>query len=102
MEQIRQDLDDADNIFAMVYGGKMVKKTKTVIDEEGKLVEVTSNRVTESSNDGEDLDNKPSFEWLPSSGSDNEKVDIEDPLESIRDQDGKIKDTSEILNMTGV
>lgn len=33
MEQIRQDLDDADNVFAMVYGGKMIKKAKTVLNE---------------------------------------------------------------------
>jgi hypothetical protein len=33
MEQIRQDLDDADNVFAMVYGGKILKKTKTVLND---------------------------------------------------------------------
>jgi hypothetical protein len=42
MEQIRQDLDDADNVFAMIYGGKMIKKTRTVLNEDGQLVDVES------------------------------------------------------------
>lgn len=44
------------------------------------------------------------MEWLPSSGSEREKQDgdIDGRLGSIRDQEGRIIDTSEILNMTGV
>ena len=46
----------------------------------------------------------PSVEWLPSSGSEGEKRDgeVDGRLGSIRDQEGRIVDTSEILNMTGV
>lgn len=44
----------------------------------------------------------PSVEWLPSSGSERDKCDIDDKLESLRDQEGRIVDNSEILNMTGV
>lgn len=33
MEQIRQDLDDADNVFAMIYGGKQIKKARTVMND---------------------------------------------------------------------
>jgi len=91
-------LDDADNVFAMVYGGKMIKKAKTVLNEQGQLVEVQSPTASDIVGD---LDQKPSFEWLPSSCSEVEK-DIDDPLTSFRDQDGRIKESSEILNMTGV
>ena len=42
------------------------------------------------------------MEWLPSSGSEGENADTVDNLNSLRDKDGKIKDNSEILNMTGV
>lgn len=101
MEQIRQDLDDADNVFAMVYGGKMIKKTRTVLNDEGQLVEVESAAGSNVSEDECGLEQKPSFEWLPSSGSDKGKED-DDPLVSYRDQDGKIKDSKEILNITGV
>lgn len=83
MEQIRQDLDDADNVFAMVYGGKMIKKAKTVLNAQGQLVEVQSPVASINYNE-EDLQQKPSFEWLPSSGSDNGK-EVEDPLISFRD-----------------
>jgi len=43
-------------------------------------------------------------EWLPSSGSEGEKRDgdVDGRLGSLRDQEGRIIDTSEILNMTGV
>ena len=69
----------------MVYGGKMIKKTKQIIDDDGNLVEVVSAKVSASSNDVGDLENKPSFEWLPSSESDHDKADVEDPLQSLRD-----------------
>jgi hypothetical protein len=49
------------------------------------LVEVVSAKVSASSNDVGDLENKPSFEWLPSSESDHDKADVEDPLQSLRD-----------------
>lgn len=42
------------------------------------------------------------MEWLPSSGSERDKCDIDDKLESLRDKNGHICDTSDILNMTGV
>lgn len=44
------------------------------------------------------------MEWLPSSGSEGEKRDgdVDGRLGSLRDQEGRIIDTSEILNMTGV
>lgn len=45
---------------------------------------------------------EPSVEWLPSSGSERDKCDIDEKLASIRDQEGRIIDNSEILNMTGV
>lgn len=51
MEQIRQDLDDADNVFAMVYGGKMVKKAKTILNEQGQLVQVKSPAASLDSNE---------------------------------------------------
>ena len=42
------------------------------------------------------------MEWLPSSGDEQENADGVDDLNSLRDKEGRIIDTSEILNMTGV
>lgn len=42
------------------------------------------------------------MEWLPSDESGSEHADDVDQLQSLRDKEGKIIDTSEILNMTGV
>ena len=42
------------------------------------------------------------MEWLPSSGEEQENADVIDELKSLRDNQGQILDTSEILNMTGV
>ena len=44
----------------------------------------------------------PSVEWLPSSGEEQEHEDGVDELHSLRDKEGRIIDTSDILNMTGV
>ena len=44
----------------------------------------------------------PSVEWLPSSGEEQENADGVDELHSLRDKEGRIIDTSDILNMTGV
>ena len=52
--------------------------------------------------DGDTYEEGPSVEWLPSSGSERDKCDMDDQLGSLRDQNGRICDTSEILNMTGV
>lgn len=60
-----------------------------------------SSRGSRLTNDIDD-ENKPSVEWLPSSGDEQENVDGVDDLHSLRDKEGRIIDTSEILNMTGV
>ncbi len=56
----------------------------------------------QSRDDGDGYSEGPSVEWLPSSGSERDKCDIDEKLVSLRDQDGRICDNSEILNMTGV
>ena len=50
----------------------------------------------------DEFEEGPSVEWLPDSDSERDKCDMGDQLGSLRDQNGRICDTSEILNMTGV
>ena len=45
---------------------------------------------------------RPSVEWLPSSGDEHANANEGEELKSLRDRNGKIKETKEILNMTGV
>lgn len=97
MEQIRQDLEDADNVFGIFYKNKKLKKRANSFDDGN-----ADSRV-QSRNEESLIDSKaPSVEWLPSSASERDKCDVDDRLGSLRDQDGRIVDTSEILNMTGV
>ncbi len=94
MEQIRQDLDDADNVFGVFYRNKPLKKRANSFDNQDSRLQ--------SRDDGDEYSEGPSVEWLPSSGSERDKCDIDEKLVSLRDQDGRICDDSEILNMTGV
>ena len=76
MEQIRQDLDDADNVFGVIYRNKPLKKRKRA-----NSFDNGDSRFQSRDNDGEDGDDDhegPSVEWLPSSGSERDKCDMDD------------------------
>mmetsp|Transcript_20439 Transcript_20439/g.27615 ORF Transcript_20439/g.27615 Transcript_20439/m.27615 type:complete len:132 (+) Transcript_20439:30-425(+) len=96
IEQIRQDLEDADNVFGIFYKNKKLKKRANSFDD-------NPDSRLQSRNEESLIDSKaPSVEWLPSSASERDKCDIDERLGSLRDQEGRIIDNSEILNMTGV
>ena len=96
MEQIRQDLDDADNVFGVFYRNKPLKKRANSFDNQDSRLQ------SKNGDEDDEFIEGPSVEWLPSSGSDRDKCDMDDQLGSLRDQNGHICDNSEILNMTGV
>ena len=95
MEQIRQDLEDADNILGVFYANKPLKRKANSqeraelkgsqdgngaegdgLPDKSKLNEVSDDDLYEEG---------PSVEWLPSSGSEGEAADKVDNLESLRD-----------------
>ena len=85
-------------MFGIFYKNKKLKRRANSFDD-------GADSRLQSRNEGSLVDSKaPSVEWLPSSGSEGEKRDgdVDGRLGSLRDQDGRIIDTSEILNMTGV
>ena len=80
MEQIRQDLDDADNVFGVVYRNKPLKKRKRANSFDNGDSRFQSKDEGELSGDGEDEEPEegPSVEWLPSSGSERDKCEMGD------------------------
>ena len=92
-------MDDADNVFGVFYRNKPLKKRANSFDQQDSRLQ--SRDLDENDGDDEYVEG-PSVEWLPSSGSERDKCDMDDQLGSLRDQNGRICDTSEILNMTGV
>jgi len=89
-------LEDADNVFGIFYKNKKLKKRANSFDD-------NPDSRLQSRNEESLIDSKaPSVEWLPSSASERDKCDIDERLGSLRDQEGRIIDNSEILNMTGV
>ena len=76
MEQIRQSLDDADNVLGVVYRNKPLKKKANSFDGKDSRLEMERN---EQDNEFDDpLEEGPSVEWLPSSASEKDKCDIDD------------------------
>ena len=94
MDQIRQDLDDADNVFGVLYANKPLRRKRGSIDQ--------IHQTSRSQDDLFDERERPSVEWLPSSGDECANVNEGEELKSLRDRNGKIRETKEILNMTGV
>ena len=67
IEQIRQDLEDADNVFGIFYRNKKLKRRANSFDD-------NADSRLQSRNEESVPDSKaPSVEWLPSSGSEHEK-----------------------------
>lgn len=67
MDQIRQDLDDADNVFGVLYANKPLRKKRGSIDQ----IHQRSRSEADDLIDDKEL---PSVEWLPSSGEEQEQV----------------------------
>lgn len=87
-------MEDADNVFGVFYRNKRLKKRANSFHNQDSRLQ---------SRDLESFDSEaPSVEWLPSSGSERDKCDLDGKLGLIRDKEGRIIDNSEILNMTGV